>query len=345
MSAVTEQDFDRRWPATRMRMLQSIPPEAKIQRAQRTVREFMAGTGGKAYVAWSGGRDSSVLLHLVRDQYPDTPAVFYDTGLEFPEVRDRALSEPNVVCMKPKMTFVEVVERYGFPIISKKVAQYVHECQTAKAKGRTDSATYRLRMTGINSKGAFSELARLPAKWRSLVDAPFRIGCQCCDKMKKEPAEKYAEETGRCPIIGMRVGDGQQREKTYTTVRGGRCNVFSGESRNIRARALPASRSSSWPLALWTDADVDYYLRTRGVAVAAVYGMGYDRTGCMFCGFGIHIESRKGENRFQRMARTHPAQWRYCMDKLGLREVMRFIGIPVDPVPQQATLSLDGVTQ
>ena len=59
------------------------------------------------------------------------------------------------------------------------------------------------------------------------------------------------------------------------------------------------------------------------------------RTGCMFCMFGVHME--KGENRFQRMHRTHPKQWAYCMDKLGLREVLAFINVPCEPLNKEIT--------
>lgn len=38
---------------------------------------------------------------------------------------------------------------------------------------------------------------------------------------------------------------------------------------------------------------------------------GCSRTGCMFCAFGAHLE--KGETRFQRLARTHPKQYAFCI--------------------------------
>lgn len=39
---------------------------------------------------------------------------------------------------------------------------------------------------------------------------------------------------------------------------------------------------------------------------------GCARTGCCFCGFGLHLE--KGETRFQRLRRTHPIQYQYCLE-------------------------------
>ena len=46
---------------------------------------------------------------------------------------------------------------------------------------------------------------------------------------------------------------------------------------------------------------------------------------CVFCGFGVHLE--KGENRYQRLERTHPQLHDYCMNKLGFKEVCEYMGI------------------
>lgn len=54
--------------------------------------------------------------------------------------------------------------------------------------------------------------------------------------------------------------------------------------------------------------------------------MGYARTGCMWCGFGVHLES--SPNRFERMKHTHPKLWEYCMFKLGLKDILDFMGVP-----------------
>ena len=75
-----------------LRQMQSLPLELKILKTQLRIREWYEHWDGDVCVSFSGGKDSSVLLHLVRSMYPDVPAVFVDTGLEFPEIR--ALSTP-----------------------------------------------------------------------------------------------------------------------------------------------------------------------------------------------------------------------------------------------------------
>lgn len=59
----------------------------------------------------------------------------------------------------------------------------------------------------------------------------------------------------------------------------------------------------------------------------------YERTGCVFCMFGAHLDHRNmkgGINRFQLLKQTHPKLWNYCMDKLDLRMVMDFLKLPIE---------------
>ena len=81
----------------------------------------------------------------------------------------------------------------------------------------------------------------------------------------------------------------------------------------------------SAPMSFWTEVDVWQYLREKQVPYCSIYDQGYERTGCMFCAFGAHLE--KEPNRFQRMRMSHPKQWAYCMDNLGMREVLATVGV------------------
>ena len=86
----------------------------------------------------------------------------------------------------------------------------------------------------------------------------------------------------------------------------------------------------SKPLSIWQEDNIWEHIHKYNLPYSMIYDMGEKRTGCMFCMFGVHME--KGENRFQRMARTHPKQYKYCMEKLGLREVLEYIGIDYKPI-------------
>jgi 3'-phosphoadenosine 5'-phosphosulfate sulfotransferase (PAPS reductase)/FAD synthetase len=307
-----------------LRQRQALSLDAKILLSQQKTQEWYEHWEGQVYVAFSGGKDSTVLLHLVRSIYPDVPAVFADTGLEYPEIKEHVRATENVVWVRPKKSFKQVIEEYGYPIISKQVARFVRDLQNPTEH---NAASRNLRLTGMNQKGCYCSSQRLPKKWLYLVDAPFKVSEQCCTVMKKEPVHRYDKESGRKPFIGMMAADSEKREKAYLSTG---CNAFS------------LKRPQSQPMAFWTEQDVLLYLKTFGVPYAKVYGdivdsgggqlitTGERHTGCCYCAFGVHLE--KGENRFQRMARTHPQLYNYCINQLGLGQVLDYIHVDYCPL-------------
>jgi 3'-phosphoadenosine 5'-phosphosulfate sulfotransferase (PAPS reductase)/FAD synthetase len=133
-----------------LRQRQSLPLEAKIIHSQNVIRQWYEYWGGDVSVSFSGGKDSTVMLHLVRQIYPEVPAVFIDTGLEFPEIREFVKTIDNVILLKPKMRFDEVIDKYGYPIVSKRVSGYIHEVKNPTER---NAVTVKLRLTGIRSNG------------------------------------------------------------------------------------------------------------------------------------------------------------------------------------------------
>ena len=109
-----------------LRQKQALPLNLKIALTKDRIRQWVHEFGEDGvYVSFSGGKDSTVLLHIVRSMYPDVKAVFCDTGLEYPAVRAFVKGIDNVDVLKPKMTFKEVIKKYGYPIISKEVGSAV----------------------------------------------------------------------------------------------------------------------------------------------------------------------------------------------------------------------------
>ena len=106
-----------------LQQLQALDLETKVMKTKQRIREWYYHFGGEVYVAFSGGKDSTVLLDLVRQEFPDVPAVFVNTGLEYPEIVEFARSFDNLVELKPKMNFTEVIDKYGFPVVSKEQSQ------------------------------------------------------------------------------------------------------------------------------------------------------------------------------------------------------------------------------
>jgi len=319
---------DTQFKLNQLRQYQGLPLNAKITLSKKRIREWLDAFDDQCYVAFSGGKDSTVLLDLVWSIDPTIPAVFVDTGLEYPEIREFVKSYgERVVWLRPKMRFDQVIEKYGYPVLSKKISMGVDRYRNTKS---VVQKTLRLH-GGINPSSGKKQNRTIPVKYHNIVQAPFSISEKCCDVMKKAPMKKYGKAENRKAFIGTMAGESQQREMEYLKTG---CNAFEA--------GTPASR----PMSFWTEQDVLEYSTRKNVPICSVYGdvlrdfggslytTEEQRTGCMFCMFGVHLE--KGENRFQRMARTHPRMFDYCMrsreeNGLGCGEVLDFIGVPYSP--------------
>lgn len=303
---------------------------------QTRIMEWYIRNNGKVYVSFSGGKDSTVLLDLARRIYPDIPAVFIDTGLEYPELREFVKTIPNVTWVRPEMNFRKVIETYGYPLISKEVAKRFSEYYNAERKGRLEKSLAYQEFNGIR-KAPHGKSFYNKQQWKFLLNAPFKMSHKCCDIMKKKPAKKYEKETGRKAIIATMTCESNAR-KTAWLKHG--CNAFD------------STRPTSQPMSFWTEQDVLTYISEFNIPYANVYGdivlnkdgtlhtTKCDRTGCVFCGFGCHLE--KEPNRFQKLAVSHPKLWHYCMKPwteggLGMREVLEYIGVNVEPAQQFVT--------
>ncbi len=163
-----------------LKTMQAWPLERKVRVSQLRIMEWYQHWNGQICVSYSGGKDSSVLLDLARHIYPELPAVFVDTGLEYPEIRRFALSHNNVFRLKPKLRFDEVIEKYGYPVISKRVAGAVEEAKRNLPIGKITTGVQQLMGTYQEGRSWFN----FP-KWYFLIDAPFKISDRCCDVMKK----------------------------------------------------------------------------------------------------------------------------------------------------------------
>lgn len=293
-----------------LQMLQSLPLEVKVAKTQQRIREWVTYYGESGvYVSFSGGKDSTVLLHLVRELYPDIEAVFVNTGLEYPEIQRFVKSFENVTILYPKKTFKQVICEHGYPMLSKSISHQISIGRNSPNGKIAENYVYKPN----NSR--FSAY-----KYRELCEADFKISDVCCNIMKKSPVHNYGIQTDKKAIIATMTDESQSREATWLKTG---CNAFE------------CKYQISKPMSFWTGQDVLRYIKENNIDIAPVYGdvipfngqltfdcidcnlctTGCDRTGCIFCGFGAHLE--KGEGRFERLKRTHPKQYDFCINGGG----------------------------
>ena len=313
-----------------LKSLQSLPLQHKIALTQARVEEWVEHFGEDGvYVSFSGGKDSTVLLHIVRDMYPGVEAVYVDTGLEYPEIKKFVKTFDNVTILRPKMRFDEVIKKYGYPVISKEVSQAIHEARRSIELGNENTVRLkRLRgelKTGNDGKDRSQFNCE---KYEPLLRVDFRISHHCCKVMKKAPSKEYAKKSNKYPLIAQMASESILRTQKW--IQNG-CNGFDMKS--------PVSN----PMAFWMEQDVLQYIKDNNISIASVYGdivyadnpeqvgfgemisgeanfwiegqrplltTGCKRTGCIFCAFGAHCNN---DARFIELKRTHPRQYEYCI--------------------------------
>lgn len=273
-----------------LKMRQALPLDVKVRMTQQRIREWINEFGVEGvYVSFSGGKDSTVLLHIVREMYPDVPAVFVDTGLEYPEIRDFVKTFDNVEWLKPKMNFKQVIEKYGYPFISKEVSGAVCETlsfvrkverergitipqgetleflQTSYEKGENFGYQRRMPVRTLQMIGKmphknpdeFSQMYN-KSKWNFMLDAPFKVSNNCCGIMKKSPLHEYERRTGRkARVTGTMAEESLMRQAQWLSHG---CNSFEG------------NHPSSNPMSFWIEQDVYRYIKDHGIKIASVYG-------------------------------------------------------------------------
>lgn len=351
--------------------LLSLSLEDKLVYTCANISDWDIFTNGNWYISFSGGKDSTVLLYIVAKMMNKMPVqphslkvLFCDTGLEFPEIRKFVPwyiewlqnKFPNIVIdytrKRPKKYFFDVIYDYGYPVISKVISHNI-----SQARFSNSDATRYLRIMGIKKDGTVAHRScSIPLSYQYLLNAPFLISSLCCDHTKKNPADCYAREKNLFTMTAQMASESDSRYRNW--IKNG-CNMYE------------MKHAKSNPMSFWKEQDVLQYIKQENIPVCSVYGdiepfdgddfykdslfkqpnlkcTGCQRTGCIFCAFGVHLE--KGENRFQRLKRTHPKHWDFCINGgewdqadgmwkpsktpghigLGMGHVLDFIGVPYE---------------
>ena len=251
----------------------------KIDHALGAIEKFYNSTNGKCYISFSGGKDSTVLLHLARRLYPKIKAMYIQTGNDYPEIVKFVRKTDNVDFIRPKYKLKQIIEKYGFPLISKEQSYYLYQVKRTKSQKLKN-----IRLNGGNN----GKTGKISEKWKPLIKESFNVASQCCDYLKKKPAKKYEKEKGLKPIIGTLATESELRKQSYLKTG---CVV------------LDKGKEICKPLSIWTDKDIWDYIKKYKVDYCELYDKGFSRTGCMVCGFGCQY---KDDDRFTTLKKIHP---------------------------------------
>ena len=263
--------------------------QKKITEAMHRIEDLYHETDGKCYLSFSGGKDSTVLLVLLKmcqELYTvgDIPAVFSNTGIELGVTVDfvnwvKENYYHNVQIIRPIKSFDQVTKEYGKPLKSKMkdkdLSQYHYRTRTEKLL---------LLLIGQTGKGKMYAKHKIGDADIHMLhdDFPIKMSNSCCDWMKKKPFEHYTKETGmKGVMLGLRASEGGARESAMIT----RVKFGGKPCTWMKGKVIQKA-----PIIDWTDEDVEDFIRGYNVPLSDAYTKyGFDRTGCMACPYGMYL--------------------------------------------------------
>lgn len=284
-----------------LRQLQALPLTAKITLAEQRIVEWYEHYEGKVCISFSGGKDSTVLVDLVHGIYPEVPLVFSNTGLEYPEIQSFA-RKMGAEFVRPKMSFSDVISKYGYPIISKEVAEAIRYSRKVRheIKGNDHSRTVcrREMMTGefglpdwkLEKTARMTHRMEMLGKYAGSVPETYEAGERQVAGLEDGKTNSMYNKTKWLPLcnetqfkIGEECCDVMKKKPLDTYQKKSGLYPYLGtmaEESRIRAtgwvkhgcNAFDSGKPKSAPLSVWTDQDVLHYIKKRNLEICSVYG-------------------------------------------------------------------------
>ena len=248
----------------------------------------------KAYISFSGGKDSTVLSALVDLALPNNqiPRVYINTGIDYRAivdfVKEYGKRDGRLQIIRPSQNIKQILETYGYPFKSKEHSQKVALFQHS-GLGKTV-----LNYLGKGTKESF--LCPDKLKYNFTADFKLKVSDKCCYKLKKEPVAKWSEENGRpITITGIRQDEGGLRQSVKS------CAIFYDDN----CKELKKFH----PLLPLTDDFINEFVKVYKVELCKLYYPPYNfkRTGCKGCPYSTDLQKQ-----LDIMACYMPAERKQC---------------------------------
>lgn len=257
----------------------------------------------KFYIAFSGGKDSTVLSALVDMALPNNkiPRVYANTGIELNMIFEFVLAlsdkDSRIKIINPITPIKPMLERDGYPFKSKKHAQYVKIYQKYKTTENRPGIQHYLDIATDGKHWSNEE--RCPAKLRYQFTPEFlehgvKISDLCCVRLKEEPLLKWAKANKRpISIIGIMRSEGGRRKSAT-------CLAFRGIKKKLVAFQPLTPLNKEWE---------DWFIDTYNIAICDIYKPPYNfvRTGCKGCPFAKNLSEE-----LETLEKFFPAERKQC---------------------------------
>ena len=218
----------------------------KIITAKKLMKEYEPREG--YILAFSGGKDSTVLLDLAKRAGVKFKARYLITTIEHPETLEFVSQFPEVELIEPRKTIFELIEQKGFPPLRK------YRYCTAELKAKTDRDRFKLigiraaesrkreKYEPIVSEGKdrhlypifdwsdgeiWQYIGRYRLKYNPLYNCGYtRVGCVLCPYARKAilkyELEKYSDIVEKYRAACIRAYEKKMLEgKKYYNIHSG----------------------------------------------------------------------------------------------------------------------------
>ena len=258
----------------------NVDNEFILQDRLQKIRQIINKYGEENfYIAFSGGKDSTVLHYLMDQAIPGNkiPRLYSDTGIELNIVKhfvaDLAESDDRIIMIKPTVPIKPMLEQDGYPFKSK-----FHSKIVSCYKRNGEMKTVRI-YTGkeLPSTGKVFTEHQCPKKllYQFTPEFSMNISPKCCDRLKKEPMHNWAKANNKMYYInGIMADEGGQRMTA-------KCLAFNGKK--LKAFQPLAPLTKEWE---------DWFIKTYNIKICDIYYEPYnfDRTGCKGCPFALNLQ-------------------------------------------------------